>query len=137
MACVVLHNICIECGNLFLRKFDLTLDHASNRRLSPGEVMNVLALGSTNQKNFEINKKSQALKAFTAKMRKEKKDSLWIQYNIRSCFFSFLDWNTWCILLNYCKCNYTILLLHMCAIFRCPNKIKVCIMENLGYWSAA
>ena len=76
LACVVLHNICIKCDNLFLRKFDLTLDHASNRRLSPGEVMNVLALGSTSQKNFEVNKKSQALTALTAKMRKEKKGSL-------------------------------------------------------------
>ena len=48
-------------------------------RLSPGEVMGVLVLGSTNQKNFEGNKKSQALKVrktLTAKMRKEKKDSL-------------------------------------------------------------
>ena len=48
----------------------------SNTRLSPGEVMNVLPLGSTNQKNFDVNKKSQALKALTAKMWKEKKDSL-------------------------------------------------------------
>ena len=41
--------------------------------------MDVLALGSTNQKNFEVNKKSQALKiwkALTAKMWKEKKDYL-------------------------------------------------------------
>ena len=41
--------------------------------------MYVLALGSTNQKKFEVNRKSQALKilkALTAKMWKEKKDSL-------------------------------------------------------------
>ena len=62
LVCVVLHNLCIERGDLVPRKFDLTSDHASNRRLSPGEVMHVLALGSTNQSNFEVNKKSQALK---------------------------------------------------------------------------
>ena len=51
----------------------------SNKRLSSEEVRGALALRSTNQKNFEINKKSQALKvrkALTAKMWKEKEDSL-------------------------------------------------------------
>ena len=41
--------------------------------------MDVLAVGSPNQKNFEVNKKSQALKVrktVIAKMWKEKKDSL-------------------------------------------------------------
>ena len=37
LACVVLHNLCIELGDLVPRKFDLTSDHSSNRRLSPGE----------------------------------------------------------------------------------------------------
>ena len=71
----MLHNICIVRGDLVPRKFDLTSDHASNRRLSPGEVMDVLVLGSTNQKNLEVNKKSQALNALTAKVWKKKKDS--------------------------------------------------------------
>ena len=73
------HKLCIERGDLVPRKFYLPSDHASNRCLSPGEVMDVLTLGSTNQKNFEVNKKFQALKvrkALTAKMWKEKKDSL-------------------------------------------------------------
>ena len=67
----MLHNLCIERGDLVLRKFCLTSDHASNKRLSPEEVKDALALRSTNQKNFQINKKSQALhvqKALTAKM---------------------------------------------------------------------
>ena len=72
MACVVvLHNLCIDRGDLVPRKFDLTSDHASNKRLSPDEVRDALAL----QKNFEINEKPQALKvrkALTAKMWKEK-----------------------------------------------------------------
>ena len=79
LACVVLHNRCIERGDLVPRKFDLISDHASNRRLSRGEVMDALELGSTNRKNFEGNKKSEGLKiqtALTAKMWKEKKDSL-------------------------------------------------------------
>ena len=53
LACVVLHNLCIEHGDLVPRKFDLTSDHASNRRLSPVEVMDDLPLGSTNQKNLK------------------------------------------------------------------------------------
>ena len=53
LACVVLHNLCIEHSDLVPRKFDLTSDHASNRRLSPVEVMDDLPLGSTNQKNLK------------------------------------------------------------------------------------
>ena len=79
LSCVVLHNLCTERNDLVLRKFYLTSDHVSNRRLILVEVMDVVALGSTNRKNFEVNKKSEALKvqkALTAKMWKEKKDSL-------------------------------------------------------------
>ena len=52
LACVVLHNLCIERGDLVPRKFDLTSDHASNKRLSPEEVRDALALRSTNQKKL-------------------------------------------------------------------------------------
>ena len=79
LACVVFHNLCIERGDLVPRKFVLTLNHASNKRLSPEEVRGVLALRSTNRKNFEVNKKSEVLKvrkALTAKIWKEKKDLL-------------------------------------------------------------
>ena len=47
--------------------------------LSPEEMRDILALRSTNRKNFEVNKKSEALKvrkALTAKIWKEKKDLL-------------------------------------------------------------
>ena len=54
LACVVLHNIFINRGDLVPRKFDLALDHASNKRLSPEEVRNVLVLRNTNQKNFKV-----------------------------------------------------------------------------------
>ena len=55
-----------------------------------------LALQSTNQKNFEVNKKSQALKvrkALTAKMWKEKENSLRIQIQLLLMFFTVeLKW---------------------------------------------
>ena len=79
LACVVLHNLCIERGDLVPRKFDLTSHHALNKCLSSEEVRNVLALRSTNQKNFAVNKISQALKvrkALSAKIWKEKENSL-------------------------------------------------------------
>ena len=64
LACVVvLHNLCIDRGDLVPRKFDLTSDHASNKRLSPDEVRDALALQSTNQENFEINKKTSSIKS--------------------------------------------------------------------------
>ena len=57
LACVVvLHNLCIDRGDLVPRKFDLTSDHASNKRLSPAEVRYALKVR----------------KALTAKMWKEK-----------------------------------------------------------------
>ena len=79
LACVVLHNLCIELGDLVPRKFDLTLDQASNKRLSPEEVRDILALRKTNEKHSEVNKKSRAAKvrdALTANMWKEKKGSV-------------------------------------------------------------
>ena len=78
LSSVVLHNLCIELGDLVPRKFDLTLDHAANKRLSPEEVRNVLALRNTKQKNFEINKKSASVavrNALTKTLWKENKDS--------------------------------------------------------------
>ena len=78
LASVVLHNLCIELGDLVPRKFDLTLDHAANKRLSPEEVRDVLALRNTKQKNFEINKKTASVavrNALTKTLWKENKDS--------------------------------------------------------------
>ena len=52
----MLHNLCTERRDLVPRKSDLTLDHASNKRLSPEEVRDVLALRSTNQKTLKLTK---------------------------------------------------------------------------------
>ena len=74
----MLQNLCTERGDLVPRKFHPTLVYASNKHLSPEEVRNVLELRITNKKNFEVNKKSQALKVrktLTVKMWKEKEDS--------------------------------------------------------------
>ena len=56
----MLHILCIESGDLVPRRFYLTSDPVSNKRLSPEEVRATLALQSMNKKNFEINKKPQA-----------------------------------------------------------------------------
>ena len=62
LACVVVHNLCIERSDLVPRKFDLTSDQTSNKSLSPEEARDALALRNMNQKFFEVNRKSQALK---------------------------------------------------------------------------
>ena len=44
LTCVMLQNLCVERGDLVPRNFDLTSDHASNKRLSPEEVKDTLTL---------------------------------------------------------------------------------------------
>ena len=44
LTCVMLQNLCVERGDLVPRNFDLTSDHASNKRLSPEEVKDALTL---------------------------------------------------------------------------------------------
>ena len=41
LACVVLHNLCIESGDLVPKKSDVTLDHAPNKRLSSEDVRDI------------------------------------------------------------------------------------------------
>ena len=48
LACIVLHNLCIDRDDLVSRKFDLTSDHTSNKRLRPEEVRDALALRTGN-----------------------------------------------------------------------------------------
>ena len=55
-------------------------------------MRNALALRSANQKNFEVNKISQTFKvqkALTAKMWKEKEDSLWTEIQHSLILFHF------------------------------------------------
>ena len=44
LACVVLHNICIECGDVAARNWDLTVDPATNQRRTREEVRETLVL---------------------------------------------------------------------------------------------
>ena len=76
----------MNAGGLIPRKFDLTSNPASKKRLSPEEVRNILALRSTNpNRKIEVNRKSQALKVrkpLTAKSREKKKILYEFKYNI-------------------------------------------------------
>ena len=76
----------MNAGGLIPRKFDLTLNPASKKRLSPEEVRDILALRSTNpNRKIEVNRKSQALKVrkpLTTKSRKKKKILYEFKYNI-------------------------------------------------------
>lgn len=76
LACFILHNICIKHGDLVPHKFDLTLDDASNKHLSPEEARDILSLRNTKQKNFEINKISSA-----TKIRAALTNALWLEKN--------------------------------------------------------
>ena len=57
LACVVLHNICIEKGDLVPRNLDLTVDQATNKRRSRDEIRDLLALtGPRQYRNFQTDK---------------------------------------------------------------------------------
>ena len=53
LTCVILHNICIDKGNLVPRKFNLTYDMASNKRRESNELRDLLDLTDSNVKNLE------------------------------------------------------------------------------------
>ena len=44
LSCVVLQNICIECGDLAARNWDLTVDPATNQRRTQEELTETLVL---------------------------------------------------------------------------------------------
>ena len=52
LTCVILHNICIDKGDLVPRKIDLTYNVASNRRES-NQLGDLLDLTDSNVKNFK------------------------------------------------------------------------------------
>ena len=63
LAGVAPHSLCIKHDKLAPRKFDLTLDHASNNPLSPEEVRDVLALWRTSQKKLWSKQKISSIKS--------------------------------------------------------------------------
>lgn len=44
LACLVLHNICIDLGDTLLRKLDLTIDPVTNQRRSRAKVRELLQM---------------------------------------------------------------------------------------------
>ena len=52
LACVILHNICIDKGDLAPRKFDLIYDITSNERRESNELRDLLDLMDSDVKNY-------------------------------------------------------------------------------------
>ena len=56
LAAVVLHNICLEMGDILPRIMDLTVDPAKNKRRDREEVATILDLTDRNQRNYTRDK---------------------------------------------------------------------------------
>ena len=52
LAAIVLHNICLEMGDILPKSMDLTVDPPSNKRRDREEVAAILNLTSRNQRNY-------------------------------------------------------------------------------------
>ena len=52
LASVVLHNLCLEMGDMLPRSMDLTVDPITNKRRDRNEVANILNLTNRHQKNY-------------------------------------------------------------------------------------
>ena len=52
LAAVVLHNICLEMGDILPSSMDLTVDRATNKRRDREEVAAILDLTDRNQRNY-------------------------------------------------------------------------------------
>ena len=50
LACLVLHNLCIEMGDMIPRNWDITVYHATNKRRPQNEIRDVLLMNNINQK---------------------------------------------------------------------------------------
>ncbi|XP_066930476.1 uncharacterized protein [Clytia hemisphaerica] len=75
LACIVLHNICLDRGDPVPRQYDLTLDVASNKRRDPKTVRDLLDLIRADT-NFLTRGKAAA-----ENVRNAIKDSFWAEKN--------------------------------------------------------
>ena len=77
LACVILHNICIERGDMIPRNIDLTVDQATNKRRDRDEIRDLLDLTNSHTKNYELGRKSclAVRNAITESFWKEKKNT--------------------------------------------------------------
>ena len=62
LAAVVLHNLCLEFGDMLSRGFDLTVDPTTNIRRSRDEIADVLDLTDCNQINYLLEKSAKAIR---------------------------------------------------------------------------
>ena len=53
LACVVLHNFCIDKEDIILRKFDLSYDHVTNKRRDRAELRDMPNLTNSRLKNYD------------------------------------------------------------------------------------
>ena len=52
LACVILHNLCMDKEDFIPRKFDLTFDHMTNKRRDRTELRDILHLTNSNRPNY-------------------------------------------------------------------------------------
>ena len=62
LASVVLHNLCLELGDMLPRSMDLTVDAATNKRRDRDEVADILNLTNRNQKNYSNDKTAKGIR---------------------------------------------------------------------------
>ena len=55
LASIVLHNICIEIGDIIPQNINLTIDPSSNKRRPRNKLREVLQITDTNQRYFGTN----------------------------------------------------------------------------------
>ena len=48
LVCLVLHNLCIELGDMIPRNWDMTVDHVTNKRRPQNEIRDVLIMNIIN-----------------------------------------------------------------------------------------
>ena len=59
IASVVLHNLCLELGDMLPRSMDLTVDAPTNKRRDREEVADILDLTNRKQKTIPLIKRQQ------------------------------------------------------------------------------
>ena len=76
LASIVLHNICIEMGDIIPRNIDLTIDPSSNKRRPRNELTEVIQMTDINQRYFGTNSaKAKSIRDFLAERFWEERKS--------------------------------------------------------------
>ena len=65
LACMVLHNVCLEMGDTIPRKLDLSIDHHTNETRDRQQMRDILHIGFSQKQAFESKGGSQANKIRT------------------------------------------------------------------------